>query len=478
MKRTTDLFDAHIAGRLSRRELMTGAAKLGIGATAAGFMLNQAGTRALAADGPDFKKFAGKKISLLLNKHPYTDAMIANLDNFKALTGLDVSYDVFPEDVYFDKVTATLSSKSPQYDVFMTGAYQTWQYGPAGWLADMNQYIKNPALTAPAYNWDDVLPGLRASTAWSGVPGQPLGGDGAKQWAVPWGFELNSVAYNKRIFDAAGMKPPKDLPEMVDQAGKLSAMNKGFYGVGVRGSRSWATIHPGYLSGLTNYGGKDFDTTGGKLKAAMNSAEAKDFTKLWIEMIQKGGPKNWTTYTWYEVGNDLGAGASAMIFDADILGYFQNKGTKEAGNIAYHPFTAKPGAAAPTPNVWIWSLAMSAFSQQPDAGWYFVQWASGTEHTTFGATKADLVNPVRQSVWDNADFHKRLEGYSGYLDQYKASAAGSKIYFTPQPLFFNLTTEWAASLQKMYAKEIPVDEGLDQLAEFIDQQLKDAGLAD
>jgi multiple sugar transport system substrate-binding protein len=210
----------------------------------------------------------------------------------------------------------------------------------------------------------------------------------------------------------------------------------------------------------------------------MNSAEAKAFTKLWIEMIQKGGPKNWTTYTWYEVGNDLGAGASAMIFDADILGYFQNKGTKEAGNIAYHPFTAKPGASAPTPNVWIWSLAMSAFSQQPDAGWYFVQWASGTEHTTFGATKADLVNPVRQSVWDNADFHKRLESYSGYLDQYKASAAGSKIYFTPQPLFFNLTTEWAASLQKMYANEIPVDEGLDQLAEFIDQQLKDAGLAD
>src|SRR5688500_4615634 len=105
MKRTTDIFDRHLAGGLSRRALMTGAAQLGLGGVAAGFLLNHAGTRALAATGPDFKKFAGKKISLLLNKHPYTDAMIANLDNFKALTGLDVSYDVFPEDVYFDKVT-------------------------------------------------------------------------------------------------------------------------------------------------------------------------------------------------------------------------------------------------------------------------------------------------------------------------------------------------------------------------------------
>ena len=57
--------------------------------------------------------------------------MIANLDNFKEMTGMDVTYDVFPEDVYFDKVTAALSSGSTEYDAFMTGAYQTWQYGPA-----------------------------------------------------------------------------------------------------------------------------------------------------------------------------------------------------------------------------------------------------------------------------------------------------------------------------------------------------------
>ena len=157
----------------------------------------------------------------------------------------------------------------------------------------------------------------------------------------------------------------------------------------------------------------------------MNSAESKEFTKLWVEMIQKGGPKNWTTYTWYEVGNDLGAGASAMIFDADILGYFMNGGQQGGRQPRLSCRSApNPAAAAPTPNVWIWSLAMCAFSQQPDAGWYFMQWASGTEHTTFGATKMDLVNPVRQSVWDDGDFHKRLESYPGYLDQYKASAAG------------------------------------------------------
>ena len=69
----------------------------------------------------------------------------------------------------------------------------TWTYGPAGWIDDLNEYIKDPAKTNPNYAWDDVLPGLRSSTAWNGKPGGALGSPDAKQWCIPWGYELNSV---------------------------------------------------------------------------------------------------------------------------------------------------------------------------------------------------------------------------------------------------------------------------------------------
>ena len=113
-------------------------------------LVNAAQTSALAA-GFDWKAHKGTNLKLLLNKHPYADAMIADLPALESLTGIKVTYDIFPEDVYFDKVTAALSSRSSQYDAFMTGAYQTWQYGPAGWLVDMNQYLKSPDKTAPNY---------------------------------------------------------------------------------------------------------------------------------------------------------------------------------------------------------------------------------------------------------------------------------------------------------------------------------------
>ncbi|MEO0429066.1 MAG: extracellular solute-binding protein [Pseudomonadota bacterium] len=473
-----DLIRAWQRGQLSRRSLIRGLGAMGMTAAGASTLVNMMQTQALAADF-DWKKHAGKSVKLLLNKHPYTDAMIANLDNFKALTGMDVTYDVFPEDVYFDKVTAALSSRSSEYDAFMTGAYMTWTYGPAGWIVDHNEWIQDPAKTNPNYNWGDMLEGVRKSCAWNGRPGGALGSDDAFQWCIPWGYEQNNLAYNAGMLESAGVAVPTNIDELIEAAAKLQAANEGVYGIGVRGSRSWATIHPGFLSGYANFGETDLKVAeDGKLSAAMNTAGSKEFHAKWVKMIQDSGATDWSSHTWYQVGTDLGAGKSAMIYDADILGYFMNGGDNAmAGKLAYAPFAANPAASAPTPNIWIWSLSMSKFSKDLDATWNFMQWASGPEHGLFGATQMDFVNPVRQSVWSDAGFRQRLsDSYPGYVEMHDVSAPGAKIHFTAQPLFFDLTTEWAASMQKMVAGEVPVDEGLDQLADSVNRQLKDAGL--
>lgn len=478
-EKETELLRAFVNGEIDRRSLFKRLGALGVTAATAGTLLNEVQTSAMAADF-NWQAHKGKTVKLLLNKHPYADAMIANLENFKKLTGINVVYDVFPEDVYFDKVTAALSSGSSEYDAFMTGAYMTWTYGPAGWVADLNEFIKDPAKTNPNYGWDDFLPGVKASCAWNGKPGGTLGSADAKQWCIPWAYEQNNITYNRVMFDKVKVAPPKDLDDMIAVAAKLTKdVGGGVYGIGVRGSRSWATIHPGFLSAYSNFGQKDLNVSAdGKLSAAMNTAESKEFHKKWVQMIQESGPKDWSTYTWYQVGADVGAGASAMIFDADILGFFMNGGdNKQKGNLAYAAFKANPKAAGPTPNIWIWSLAMSSFSKDKNATWYFLQWATGAEHALFGATKMDFINPARSSVWKNTEFKDRLnKNYPGYFEQLNDSAAGASIKFTAQPLFFDVTTEWAATLQKMVAKQVPVDEGLDQLAASINRQLKEAGL--
>ncbi len=466
-----------LAGGMDRRGFAKRAAALGVSAAAANFGLGGAATEAMAANF-DWQAHKGKTLRLLLNKHPYADAMTADLAHFKTLTGIDVQYDIFPEDVYFDKVTAALSSHSNRYDVLMTGAYQTWQYGPANWLVDMKPYINDPSKTAGNYDWQGIIANLRHSDAWSGVPGEALGSKNAKQWAVPLGFELYNVSYNKRIFDKLKLEPPKNLPDMIEVATKITKDAGGPYGVAVRGSRSWATIHPGYLSAYTSYGAKDFEVKGSKLSSAVNSAQSKEMNKLWVKMIQQAGPKNWATYTWYEVAQDLGAGRAGMIYDANIIGFFENSpGNKESGHIGYAEFTPNPKMDHPTSNVWIWSLAITSFSKEKDAAWYFIQWASGKNFGIYGGVEKQVVDPVRNTTLQNPAFKARLaKGYPGFYEAFEKTLPDAKIYFTPQPLFFNVTTEWAAALQRMVANQVSVDQGLDQLASHINSEITDAGI--
>jgi multiple sugar transport system substrate-binding protein len=69
-KRETTLFDAYIRHQVGRRDLLKRAGALGLGGAATGFLLNQAGTRALAATDFNWQKFKGTGLKLLLNKHP------------------------------------------------------------------------------------------------------------------------------------------------------------------------------------------------------------------------------------------------------------------------------------------------------------------------------------------------------------------------------------------------------------------------
>jgi len=128
INREKDLVKAYLAGKISRRGLLKSLAAMGVGTAAGGSLMGAMSSQALAQDF-DWMKHKGTGIKLLLNKHPYVDAMIANLESFKEMTGMEVTYDIFPEDVYFDKVTAALSSGSSEYDAFMTGAYMTWTTG-------------------------------------------------------------------------------------------------------------------------------------------------------------------------------------------------------------------------------------------------------------------------------------------------------------------------------------------------------------
>ena len=216
------------------------------------------------AQGFDWMQAKGATINVALNQHPYQAAISKKLADFTKDTGITVKTTVTPESNYFDKVTTSLFAKNGNPDVFMTGIYQSWDYATAGSMEPLDKYMNDPKLTEAAWNAKDFFPGVLNAGKWSLKVGDPSGK--GSQWVLPLGFESNTLAYNKKYFDANNIKVPKTLDELAALAKKLKGWNgPGSYGLAVRGTREWATIHPGYMTAFDAAGNKDFVVKNGKL---------------------------------------------------------------------------------------------------------------------------------------------------------------------------------------------------------------------
>ena len=429
----------------------------------------------------DWRAYEGTTIQVAFVEHTTANAIVSKLDDFQELTGITVEYSITPEANYFDKVNAALSSRTGTIDLFMSGAYQLWDYSAAGYVEDLTPWLEH---TIPDYDFEDLVQSAVNALKWDGVPGHPVG-EGA-QLGLPLCFELYSLAYNKRAFEENGLEVPTTYEELLEVCDALQEWNgPGSYPLAIRGARDWGTIHPGYMSTFANFGAKDFEIVDNKLVSRLDSEEAIAMTEFWVELIERGGAPSWSKYTWYEAGADLGAGMAAMLFDADNNGITQNwikdgvPASAEAGNIAWTVMPVAREGDTPYSNYWTWSMAMNANSDAKEAAWLFLQYFTSKDFASYASITEYNMDPIRTSVWEDPAFLAKMEQHEGYIDTFNATIGSTSILFTPQPEFFVTTTEWAATLQDIVMGQYDsVEEAMTTLAEKINEAVDYIDLSD
>jgi multiple sugar transport system substrate-binding protein len=292
------------------------------------------------------------------------------------------------------------------------------------------------------------------------------------------GYELNNLAYNKKVFEAKGLKAPKTTAELLEVAKALHEFDgSGSYGVALRGTRNWATIHPGYMTLFSTWGAQDFAVENGKLVCKLDSPEAIAMTEYWVQLIKAGSAPQWSTYTWYQAGADLGAGRAAMLFDATCNGYFQNYppgASAESGNLAWISGPVPPGKTNSHSNIWVWSMAMNGYSKNKDAAWYFIQYFTNKDFMKYSGVEGACADAPRKSVAESLEYIKVVGASEGYLEALAADLPYATIYFTPQPYFFETTTEWAATLQDLVGGQLTsTADAMKQLKQKLDRVVED-----
>jgi len=253
------------------------------------------------AAAPEWKKFAGTKLEVILAKGPRGDNLQKYVGEFTELTGIQVESEQIPEQQQRQKVVIELSSGKPSFDVIHLSYHvQKRQFEKAGWLADLSPYMKDPNLTA-----SDIVEG-----DFSAAGLQYARNDRGQMLSLPWSVDYFILYYNKEMFQKKGIQVPKTLDDMVSAAEKLTDPKEGTFGFVGRGLRNanmtlWTNF-------FLNYGGEFLDAKGNILT---DGPEAIEATKLYQRLLTKVAPPGVAGFNWMESMAAFTQGRAAMWID-------------------------------------------------------------------------------------------------------------------------------------------------------------------
>ena len=425
----------------------------------------------------DWQQAKGQKLTIGLNKHPFTESLLPLIPEFRRLTGIEVEYLILPEAEYFTKLTADLSQQRGEFSVIMTGPMRNWQFVPAEWITPLDDFLNNPRLTDTSwYKLDDFYPALISANRYNGKIG---GGVGEGQlWSIPVLEESYILSYRKDIFDQYNIKVPTTLEEMAEAARQVK-QHANIPGIVARGTPSVASIGTGYASGLKSYTDNDWKEFDAKLNSNLRDPRAVKYTETWVAMVRESGPPNWANMQWYDAMEAFTAGQAGMIVDADFFaaGYEDPRKSKIAGKVGYALIPTGPGGK-PYAGLWTWALGINKATKNKDAAWLFVQWATAPRTLLNATLGYRNYNPSRQSVADDPRVREVMGawGAGSYLKTVAKNLETARVVWIPQPERARAGDIWARALHEIYFQKMSAADALKKADAEIDKVLKEADI--
>ena len=336
----------------------------------------------------DYQAFAGTELHILANDHPWVHHIQPRVKDFLELTGITVSFDVYPEEQFRIKRTVEQLSGISTYDVFMIMPGNSLsEYHAKGWVEALDPYMKDSQLAWPDYNLADLYPSALEASLRDGRP-----------YSLPVLLETSILTYNKTIFDSYGLKPPRTMDELEAAARAIYEGSGGrIAGLTMRGRDTSATSQ--WVDFLHSFGGDWLDQEG---KAAIDSPQSVAALEFYGRLLRDYGPRDATRIGWYESVSLFMRGEAGMIYDANLFRthYEDQEHSKVFDSLGYIVLPAGP--AGSVPHVSHWGLAIDPRSRHKNAAWLFIQWATAREQSLFAHLAG--IPSARESVWKHPMF--------------------------------------------------------------------------
>ncbi|PWW00259.1 carbohydrate ABC transporter substrate-binding protein (CUT1 family) [Hoeflea marina] len=343
---------------------------------AAALLLSTTLTAAAIAQDFNWKAHEGQTVTFLANNNPWATKVLEHKAEFEELTGITLKVDSYQEQQMRQRMMTVMNARSDEFDVFMTlPSREGAQFAAAGWYEDLKPHAEKDA--SPDYDYAGLSPALLEAATFDGeLTGMPLNIEGPLLY------------YRTDLFEKCGIDAPAKLEDLTAISAKLKDCAPDVTPFATRGLKP--ALPYTFSAFLHNMGGSYMKDG----KSNLCSAESKAAIGLYASLLKDFGPPGAVNYSFYQLTSLYREGKSAMSFQSSNEFSSIMEGDARLNDTAIVPLPEGAGGSHPTAIGW--ALAVSKFSSNPDAAWYFVQWASGPDMQAKLALEG--IAPPRNSV--------------------------------------------------------------------------------
>ncbi len=303
----------------------------------------------------------------------------------KQYPDIKIEYFFAPWDQYFDTLKTRWAGGDTKAIPDVMFMWPTPSYAARGVLENLQPYIEKDG-----YNLKDYWPYLLDSARYKG-----------DVYGLPRDIESHALYYNKKLFDAAGVKYPTDewsWDDLLAAAEKLTIKDASGrvtqYALGMEGGK-W----PMWVG---QAGGQVLDDLVNPSKCTLDTPQALKGLQFFYDLMAKGYAIRSATMS--QQGGD------SAVFQAGQVAMIIQNSSRVADFTANKNLDYDVAAVPLMKNGQRWNInggaawVMSASSQHKQAAWTFIKWlqSSGGGETMY--TKNGEIFPALRSVAGSPDF--------------------------------------------------------------------------
>lgn len=378
---------------------------------------NSAGSASNSTSKTDGKKKFDCTLKVIGIDNVVATTVLDHADELEEEYGIKIEFQQYSNEQASNKIAVSMAAGGGDIDVMMIRPLdETLLFSQNGWLENLQPYID----ADPDIDYDDFMAACRdVSTDKDG-----------NTVCLPAMTESGVVYYNKKMFKEAGItKLPETMEELYEAAGKLDDPENDICGFACRGSGNPAVTQ--FSCFLRAFGGDFFDEN---KKATLNTPEAVEAFEFYGKLLRDYGPDGVLNMVWTDTWNLFTQGKAAMRLDANTnLGSWNPEDAAiDLDDIGFFDVPVGPRGDYGNYYITSWAFGMSYGSQNKEAAWTFIKWATSKEMQIEAQKNGN--SGARLSAWEG--------DYSPWPKEVQelAAEAGPKSFGADRPYMINVSS--------------------------------------